>query len=173
MPNIQKTQMVEEIKDRFSGSAGVIMADYRGLTVKEMQELRSKLREAGGDVKVYKNSLTEIALRELELPEMPEMLQGPTAFFFATADPVAPAKAIMDFAKEHTALEVKGGLIERALVDAAAVKRVAALPSREQLIAQFMGAITGPVRGFMSMCNAPAGALARAMRAVGDQKAAA
>lgn len=173
MPTEQKTAMVQEIKDRFSAAAGVIMADYRGLSVKEMQALRAKLSEAGGEIKIYKNSLAQIAVRELELPEMTDILVGPTAFLFAEIDPAASAKAMVDFAKEHSALELKGGLIDRALVDAAVVKRVAALPSRDQLIAQFMGALTNPVRSFMSACNAPAGALARVMRAVADQKAAA
>ena len=87
MPTVRKEELVDEIKDRFNGSEAVIMADYRGLTVKEMQQLRSQLREAGGEIKVYKNSLTEIAIRELALPNMDEYLAGPTAFVFIAEDP--------------------------------------------------------------------------------------
>lgn len=173
MPTDAKTAVVAEIKDRFNSSSAVILVDYRGLSVKEMQELRVKLREAGSEIKIYKNTLTEIALRELALPTMDEYLVGPTAFVFAEADPVGPAKAMMDFAKEHQALEVKGGFIENGVMDAASVKAVAALPSRNELVAKFMGQLLNPVRGFMSMANAPAGAFARAVRAVADQKAAA
>ncbi len=86
---------------------------------------------------------------------------------------MAPAKALADFAKEHKALEIKGGFVENALVDAAGVKAIAALPSREELIAKIMGTLLNPVRGFMAMANAPAGALARTLRAVADQRAAA
>ncbi len=173
MPTMAKTELVGEIKDKITGSTAMIMADYRGLSVKDMQEFRRKVRESGGDVKVYKNRLTEIAIRELALPSMDEFLQGPTAFIFATEDPVGPAKAIMSFAKEHQALEVKGGFMENAVVDAAGVKAIASLPSREELIAKLMGTMLNPVRGFMSMANAPASALARVMSAVADQKAAA
>ncbi|MBA4370551.1 MAG: 50S ribosomal protein L10 [Coriobacteriaceae bacterium] len=173
MPTAQKAETVAEIKERLSGSAGVIMADYRGLTVKEMQALRSALRAIGAEIRVYKNSLTEIALRELGLPDMGSYLEGPTAFVFSGGDPVAPAKALMDFAKEHKALEIKGGFVENALVDGAAVRAIAALPSREELIAMLMGTMLNPVRGFMAMANAPAGALARVLRAVADQRAAA
>lgn len=168
-----KTAAVTAIKDRLTESDGVILADYRGLTVKEMQELRSKVRDAGGEVKIYKNRLTIIALRELAMPTMDEHLAGPTAFVFISDDPVGPAKAMADFAKEHDALKVKAAYLENEVVDASAVKAIAALPSRDELVAQFMGKLLNPVRGFMSMANAPAGALTRAMKAVADQKAAA
>lgn len=173
MPTQAKSDVVAEIKEKLTASGGVIMADYRGLSVKDMQQLRIKIREAGGEVKVYKNTLTEIAVRELALPNMDEYLQGPTAFVFAGEDPVAPAKALVDFKKGHDVLEVKGGYVQNTVVDAAGVKAIAALPSREELIAKIMGSLVNPIRGFMSMANAPAGALARALQAVADQKAAA
>ncbi len=173
MPNESKSAAVAEIKQKLTDSVGVIMADYRGLSVKQMQELRVKVRESGGELRVYKNSLTEIAIRELAMPSLDEFLQGPTAFLFASTDPVAPAKALVDYAKANTALELKGGLVQNSIVDAAGVKAIAALPSREELIAKFMGVALNPVRGFMSMANAPAGAFARVIKAVADQKAAA
>jgi len=173
MPTPAKTEIVSQIKARITESSGMIMADYRGLSVKDMQDFRRKVRESGGEVKIYKNRLADIAIRELAMPSMDEYLQGPTAFIFILEDPIAPAKAIVDFAKEHKALEVKCGFIENAVIDTARVKVMASLPSREELVAQFMGALLSPVRGFMSMANAPASALARTMRAVADQKAAA
>jgi large subunit ribosomal protein L10 len=164
---------VAEIRERFEKSDSVILADYRGLTVKEMQELRSKLRETGAEVRVYKNTLTQIALRELDMPNMDAYLEGPTAFVFTGEDPVAPAKAMAAFMREHAALELKGGFVQNSLVDADGIKAIAKLPSREELIAKLMGTMLNPVRGFMLMCNAPAGALARTMLAVADQRAAA
>lgn len=172
MPTAQKAASVAEIKERFSGAASVIMADYRGLTVKEMQALRTKLREVGSDIKVYKNSLTEIALRELALPEMDAYLAGPTAFVFSD-DPVAPAKAVMDFAKEHKALEVKGGFVENRVVDEAAVKAIASLPSREQLVAKLLGTMLNPMGNLVRVLNGPTAAFARALNAIAEQKQAA
>lgn len=173
MPTAEKTALVAEIKDRFVSASGVIMADYRGLTVKQMQTLRAKLRDAGADLKVYKNTLTQIAVRELALPSMDELLEGPTVLAFATGDPVSVAKVLADFAKESKVLELKGGFVDGSVIAAEQVKALASLPSREVLIAQVMGLLVSPVRGFMSMCNAPASAFARAVKAVADQKAAA
>jgi large subunit ribosomal protein L10 len=173
MPTAQKESIVEEIKERLTAAAGIIMADYRGLTVKEMQELRSKVRGSGADLKIYKNRLTQIALRELAMPALDDYLEGPTMIVFVPEDPVAPAKALQEFAKAHQALEMKGGLVQNQIVDAASVKAIASLPSREELVAKIMGLLVSPVRGFMGMANAPAAAFARVLSAVAEQRAAA
>jgi large subunit ribosomal protein L10 len=173
MPTVLKEQLVEEIKDRFAGSQAILLADYRGLSVKELQELRVSLRQVGAELTVYKNSLTEIAMRELALPSMTEYLAGPTAFVFAGEDPVAPAKALTAFAKAHSALELKGGLVENQVVDADGVKAIATLPSREELIAKLLGTMVNPLVGFARVLNGPVEAFARTVQAVADQKAAA
>lgn len=173
MPNVQKEQMVAEIKDRFTRASSVILIDYRGLTVKEFQELRGRLRESGSELRVYKNTLTEIAMRELAMPDLGTLLEGPSGFTFAYGDPVAPAKALVAFAKEHTALEVKGGFIEQSITDASGVKALAALPSREELIGKLLGTMQNPVAGLVRVLAGPAGAFARVVRAIADQKAAA
>ena len=173
MPTLLKEDKVVEIKDRFTGSGAVIMADYRGLTVKEMQALRTDLRAVGCDLKVYKNSLTEIAIRELALPSLDAYLEGPTAIIFTGEDPVAPAKALTTFAKAHKALEVKGGLVDNQVVDAEGVKAIATLPSREELIAKLLGTMLNPLTGFARVLNGPVEAFARTVQAVADQKAAA
>ena len=173
MPTAQKEQLVEEIKNRFNDSGAVLLADYRGLSVKELEQLRVKLREAGAELTVYKNSLTEIAMRELALPSMTEYLSGPTAFVLGGEDPVAPAKVLTQFAKEHKALELKGGLVENQVVDAASVKAIATLPSREELIAKLLGTMLNPIVGFARVLNGPTEAFARTVQAVADQKAAA
>jgi len=173
MPSQQKLDAVAEIKERLSGAQAMVLADYRGLDVGEMQVLRRSLRAAGCQIKIYKNRLTKIALADMGRPAMDEHLLGPTAFVLAESDPARLAKTLMDFAKEHSELEVKAGYFDGEIVDAATVKVLASLPSREELIAKFMGTALNPVRGFMAMANAPAGALARVMRTVADQKAAA
>jgi len=173
MPTSEKESLVVEIKDRLNDAGALLLVDYRGLTVKEMQELRNNLRAAGSELKVYKNSLTEIAIRELALPSMDEHLAGPTAIIFTGEDPVAPAKALTTFAKTHKALELKGGLVENQVVDADGIKAIATLPSREELIAKLLGTMLNPIVGFARVLNGPTEAFARTVQAVADQKAAA
>lgn len=173
MPNVQKEQTVAEIKERFTRASAVILVDYRGLSVKELQELRGALRETGSELKIFKNTLTEIAMRELAMPDLGALLEGPSAFTFTYGDPVSPAKALTTFAKEHPALEIKGGFIERSITDQTGVKALAALPSREELIAKLLGTIQNPTAGLVRVLAGPAGAFARVVRAIADQKAAA
>lgn len=173
MPTLQKEELVGQIKERLNNAGAVIIADYRGLTVKEMRELRNALREVGCELKVYKNSLAEIAIRELALPNLDVYLAGPTAIVFAGEDPVAPAKALTAFAKTHKALEVKGGLVQSQVVNADGIKAIAALPSREELIARLLRTMLSPLTGFARVLNGPVEAFARTVSAVAEQKAAA
>jgi large subunit ribosomal protein L10 len=122
---------------------------------------------------VYKNTLTELALRELALPAMDELLQGPTLFTFAVGDPVAPAKALMDFAKDHKQLEVKGAFFENQVVGADGIKALASLPSREQLLSMLLGTMNNPMSSFVRVLNGPAAAFARVLGAIAEQKQAA
>lgn len=174
MPTPQKESLVAEIREKLEGTAGIILADYRGLSVKEIQQLRRDLRDAGAETKVYKNSLAMIAVDEAGLPaELKEMLVGPSVFVFAGEDPVAPAKAMTNFAKLHEALEIKGGLVEGSIVDAKGMAAVAALPSREELVAKMLGTMLNPMSSLVRVLNGPAGAFARVVQAIADQKAAA
>lgn len=172
MPTAEKRAIVAEIKERFTGADAVILADYRGLTVKEMQELRKRLSEVDSELKVYKNSLTEIAIRELALPNLDAYLEGPTAFVFVPGDPVAPAKTLTGFSKEHPALELKGGLVQNQVLDAGKIKAIAALPSREELIAKLMGTLQNPLRGTVQVLAGPARAFVMALDAIAKKKAA-
>jgi large subunit ribosomal protein L10 len=172
MPTAVKENLVAEIKERFNESEAVLLIDYRGLTVKEMQELRVSVRAAGGEITVYKNSLTEIAVRELALPNMDEYLAGPTAFVFIEADPVAPAKALTTFAKLHQALELKGGFVQNQVVDADGVKAIASLPSREELIAKLLGTMLNPLTGTVRVLAGPSRAFVTVLDAIAKQKAA-
>lgn len=173
MPNEHKIEEVSEIKDRFARATAVILADYRGLTVKEMQALRTKLRESGSELRVYKNTLAQIAMRELALPDLGELLDGPTAFLFTFGDPVAPAKAVVDFAKDHKVLTVKGGFIDSVVTSADGVVALASLPSREVLLAKLLSTMLNPIIGFARVLNGPVEAFARTVSAVADQKNAA
>jgi large subunit ribosomal protein L10 len=173
MVSESKIAKVAEIRERLGASSSVLLADYRGLNVKDMQDLRRTLTANGCEITIFKNRLTKLALAELEITGLDEHLVGPTAFVMTQGDPVVLAKTVVDFSKEHDSLEVKIAYVDSALMAAEQVKVLAALPSREELLAKLMGSLLNPVRGFMTVATGPAGALTRAMKAVADQKAAA
>lgn len=172
MPTQEKVQQVAEIADLFKNTAGCWFVDARGLTVKEVQELRVNIRQGGGAMHVYKNKLAARALAELDLPELPEILAGPTAFVFCDEDVAAPAKAIKDFAKEHEALEFKGGLIDGKEVSVEDALKIAELPSKEQLVAMLLSTLQAPISGLARVCNAPVESFARVVQAIADKQAA-
>lgn len=173
MATLNKSEVIAEIKERLTASEGVLLVDYRGLTVKDISELRSNLREVGGAMTVYKNTLTELALRELAMPTMEEHLEGPTAFVFIEGDPVAPAKALTKFAEGHAQLELKAGLLGNTVLDKESVIALSKLPSREELLAKLLGTLQNPTRGFVTVCAGPARGLVTALDAIAKQKDAA
>ncbi|HIW77138.1 MULTISPECIES: 50S ribosomal protein L10 [Gordonibacter] len=172
MPNVQNQETLVKIKEDLDGISAMWVVDYRGLTVKQVQQLRNDIREAGGSMKVYKNTLMHIALEESSLPTLDDLLEGPSAFVFAGSDVAASAKAVKTFAKANQDLEIKGGLMEGAQVSAAQVEAIASLPSREELMAQIAGAISGVARGLAVALNGVPSGLAQVTKAVADQKAA-
>ncbi|SDW89462.1 LSU ribosomal protein L10P [Marininema mesophilum] len=143
-----KKQVVAEIAEKFQNSKSTIITDYRGLTVAEMNELRSQLREAGVEYRVLKNTMTRRATSESNLNELDEHLVGPTAVAFSQEDVVAPAKVLHTFAKDHQALEIKGGVVEGRVVTLDEVKALAELPSREGLLSMLLSVMQAPVRNF-------------------------
>ncbi|MDO4502325.1 MAG: 50S ribosomal protein L10 [Coriobacteriia bacterium] len=143
MANAQNIQSLAAIKEDLADVTAVWVVDYRGLSVKEIQKLRRDVREAEGVMRVYKNTLVKKALAELDLVNMDAILEGPSAFVFTTGDPVAPAKALKDFAKETGKMELKGGMMEGEFQDAAAFEQIASLPSRDQLLGQIACSLTG------------------------------
>ena len=145
----QKAGVVAEIKEKFENAKSVVMFDYRGLSVAEVTELRRKLREAGADYKVYKNTLTKRALDELNI-NMDEFLAGPSAISFGT-DELSIVKIINDFAKEHQALELKAGIVEGKVAGLEDLKRYAAIPSRDMLLTMLAAGLMGTVRD-LSIC---------------------
>lgn len=173
MPSVKNTEALQEIKNDLTDVQAVWVVDYRGLTVKESQGLRRSIRESGAIMKVYKNTLMEIALKEMEMPEMGDILSGPSAFVFADGDPVASAKTIRDFAKDNENLVIKGGIMDGAFVDAAAVEKIASLPSREELIAKLLGSLQNPMSQIVRVLNGPIESFARTVSAIADQKNAA
>ena len=173
MPNAQNLAMMEAIRADIDGVGAIWVVDYRGLTVKELESLRRKIAEAGATIKVYKNTLVRIALKDLDMCSIDDALFGPSAFVFSTADPAASAKALKEFAKENEKLVIKGGMMEGKYVDAAQIEAIASLPSREELYAQIAGAISGVARGLAVAINGVPRGLAQTIKQVAEQKPAA
>jgi large subunit ribosomal protein L10 len=165
----KKKQMVADYVDNLSRSRAMILADYRGLTVANITQLRQNLREVDGSFHVVKNSLFELALKEAGLPVPTEYLQGPVAVGFCYGDTPPVAKALVDFAKGLDVLEIKAAILGTDIIDAEGVKGLADLPPRDVLRAQLLGAIQGPMSNLVSVLNAPMREIAQVLRARSEQ----
>lgn len=153
-PRRDKVAAVEDIQSRFSSASAVVLTEYRGMTVAELAELRTQLREAGADFKVYKNTLASIAARNVGAEEIVEHLQGPTGFAFATEDPVLLAKKLSDYAKKVPALVLKGGLLENKVLSGDDVDRLAKLESREVMLSKMAGMFLSPIQQVANLFSA-------------------
>lgn len=170
MPRPEKVAAVQEIADKLRRGQCVVLADYRGLNVKEMTELRRRLREVGVEFKVVKNTLTQIAANEVEVEGLGPILEGPTAVAFGYDDPVAAAKAMNEFAKQNDRLQLKGGVLNGQVIDTDAVKALADLPPREVLIAQVLRGMQSPIAGLANVLQGTLRNLVYVLEAVRKEK---
>ena len=152
-----KERIVRELVERLKGSETLLVADYRGLTMSEIDDLRTKLLESGARFSVVKNTLTRLAAEEAGVKELLELIEGPTAIAFidADGDPVAAAKILNDAARANGVLVIRGGLLEGDTVDDAEIKRLATLPPADVLRAQLAGAVVGPLTMVVGLFTAP------------------
>jgi len=171
MARPEKEAIVNEVYEKLTKSQSVVLVDFRGLTVGEATELRKKLREAGVELRVLKNTLTRFAAEKANLGDLNAYLQGPTAIAFGYDDPVSPAKILSEFAKVHKKLEVKGGVLEGNVIDQAMVTALAELPSREVLLGQLAGLMQAPLRNFANVLSAPIRNTVYVLEAVRQKKA--
>ncbi len=141
----QKKQVVADLVELLKSAQAGVLVNYRGITVEQDTELRTKLREAGVEYKVVKNTLTRFAANEVGYQELDEQLNGPTALAVSTTDPIAPAKVIADYAKKVEALEIKAGFLDGKVISLDEVKTLANTPSKEILIAKIMGSMNAPI----------------------------
>ncbi len=173
MPQQYKIDKVAEIESRIEANNGVFVVSYNGLTVKQAQELRHQLREVGAEMKVYKNNLVRLALKNQNQPAIDEILAGPLAYVFYENEPVEPAKALKEFAsKSKGVLEIKGGISEGNAVSAEEVQAIADLPTKDQLLGQIAGLINGFARDIAVCVNGVSSGLARQISQISEQKAA-
>ena len=170
MDRAQKEKVVEELGQIFESSGVVVVAHYEGLTVAEMQDLRGQMREAGGSVRVAKNRLAKIALDGKPVASIAEYLTGMTVLAYSE-DPVAAAKVMDKYAKDNDKLVILGGAMGETALDQAGVKAVAAMPSREELIASIVSQIGAPAANIAGAIGAPASNIASILSTI-EEKAA-
>ena len=173
MPKQNKIDAVAEITADMKGADIYFFVDYRGLTFAEATELRKRLRKVDTDLKVVKNTLGKRAAAAAGVEGLDELLVGPTAIAYVHGDPAKTAKTIQDFIKEKKKAAIRGGKLQRSLLSAAQIEALASLPSREQLIAQVVGAIASPLQGLANVLAGPIRGLVVVLAQVQDQKASA
>ena len=159
MDRAQKEKVVDELGQIFESSGVVVVAHYEGMTVAQMQDLRAKMRDAGGSVRVAKNKLAKIALEGKPCASIANLLTGMTVISYSE-DPVAAAKVIEAYAKTNDKLVVLGGAMGSAVLDAAGVNAVASMPSREELIASIVACLVAPASAIAGAIGAPASNIA-------------
>ncbi len=169
-PRAEKVAVVNEVRERMEAADGALLTEYRGLTVAELAELRRELTAAGGDYKVYKNTLVRLAVADTPREGVSDLLAGPTAIAFVHGDVSAVAKALRDFARANPNLVVKGGVVGTAVMSAADIDVLAELPSRETLLAQFAGALSAPLQQLAGLVQALPRNLAYGIAALVDQR---
>ena len=172
MDRAQKEKVVEELGQIFESSGVVVVAHYQGLTVAEMQDLRARVRDAGGAVRVAKNRLAKIALDGKPCAAIADFLTGMTVLSYSE-DPVAAAKVVVGFAKTNEKLDILGGSMGETALDPAGVKAVSEMPSREELIASIAGCIGAPASNIAGAIGAPASNIAGILSTIEEKAEAA
>ena len=172
-PRPEKVAVVDEVRERFDTSDAVLLTEYRGINVTELADLRRALRVAGGDYKIYKNTLVRFAVRDLGL-EIEELLTGPTALAFVprqgSGDPVMVAKALRDFAKGNPNLIVKCGVLDWRILSVDETKALAEVAPRDELLARLAGLMAAPMQQFAALLQAVPQNFAYALQALITEK---
>ncbi|MFA6988689.1 MAG: 50S ribosomal protein L10 [Candidatus Gastranaerophilaceae bacterium] len=166
----QKNDKIAEIKETIANAKVAVVADYRGLTVAQITDLRRKLQEEKGNLTVVKNTLAKKALEGTNFESLSEFLQGPTAIAFGYGDEVSPARILSKFAKTNDKVKLRGGSLDGKPLDAKQVDELAKLPSKEELIAKMLGSINSPATGLVGCVQGVMRGLVIAMDGVRKQK---
>jgi len=169
----EKEKTLNELEDKFRRAQSAVMADFQGLTVAEMSLLRKMAREAGVEFEVVKNTLAHLAARRAGIEGLDKLFAGPTGVAFGFSDPVAPAKVISRFGREKREIPFKGGWLPGRVLGVEECRRLAALPGREELLAQVLGALQGPIAGLQRVLVGNIRGLAIAFQRIAEKRAAA
>ena len=165
----QKAAVIEEVAGQISEAEAVFAVDYRGISVPQAAELRTRLRDADASFRVVKNTLTERAADQAGAGGLKEFLEGPTAMTFVRGDAAMAAKALRDFRRATQLLEFKGGWMNGAALSAAEIDAIAQLPSRDVLYGRLVGMVASPLTGLVSALDGLIGGLARQLQAIADE----
>lgn len=169
MPTLKKSNEIDELQQRFEEAEMVILTDYRGLSVAQMQEFRGKLRGSEGEFRVAKNTLVRIAAERAGVEGLESFLEGPTAVVFAKGDVAGAAKAVSDFARSSRILSVKAGVMNGALMTAADVEVISSLPPREELLGKLVGMLASPMARAVGVLGGPSRSVAYLVNARMEQ----
>ncbi len=169
-PRPEKVAVVDEVREKLADADAALLTEYRGLSVKQLAELRRQLRPAGGEYKIYKNTLVRLAAHEVVEERLDPFLTGPTAITFVRGDAAAVAKMLRDYAKGHQALVLKGGLLGEKVVSATDIEALADLPPRDVLLAQLAGALQAPLVKLAGLLQALPRNFAYGLAALIDQR---
>jgi large subunit ribosomal protein L10 len=169
----KKKEIVKDLHEKFARSKVVIITDYKGLDVSTINDLRRRLRAHEIEYKVVKNSLLVRAAEETDVALIKDRFKGPSAVALSYDDPIAPAKVLTKFLDEYSQLEIKSGVMDGKILDLAAIKKISTLPSREELLGQFLSAANGVATSFVRVLNAIPVQLLNVLQAIKEQKEAA
>ena len=172
MPTERKLKEVDELRELLERSTAIVTADHSGVSVSDMTSLRRSLREQGVKFRVVKNRLTQRAAEAAGMPDVMEVVQGPTVIAFGFEDPVIPAKALTEFLnKARIGLKIRGGLLGSRALSLGEVEALSALPSKEQLLSKLLGQMQAPITGLAMVLNGPVAALTRVLQRHVDAQA--
>ena len=172
MNRSEKKQAVEELKERFQKTSVTLLADYKGLKVSEITQLRQELRKNQAELKVLKNTLASLALKGTEMEVLAEYFVGTTAVVTSFGDPASPAKILVKFAKDNEKAKIKVGFLSGKLMKLAEIETLSRLPSREELLAKMLGSMLAPAQNLVNVMVAIPRQLVTVLAAVRDQKSA-
>ena len=170
MPTIQKAETIKTITEKFQTAPAVYLLEYQGINVEKITALRKNFREIGSELKIVKNTLTKIAADSVGYKDLGEYLTGPTALVFCGNEVVAPAKILVDFARENQSVSIKGGIVEGQVIKGDGVKKMASVPSRQVLLGQFVYVLISPVAGFVRTLNGVPQNFVRVLDAIAKKK---
>jgi large subunit ribosomal protein L10 len=167
----EKIASVTELHDKFTRAVSAVLADFRGLTVQELTDLRQQLREASLELAVVKNTLARLAVQETTFEKLSPYLKGPTSITLSYRDAVAPAKVLSAYVKKQPKFAVRAGLFEGEVVAAEKIAEIADLPPRDVLLAQVLAAMQGPLAGLVGTLQGVLSTFIRTLQAIHDKKA--
>jgi len=169
MPTSAKAHTIDELTDQLANARLIVLTDYRGLRVADLQDLRSNLRKSGGEIRVAKNTLTRIAAEKAGISGLEPYLEGPLAIGIVSEDIVGFTKSLSDFARTSRILTIRGGVLDRSYISAEQVEAISTLPSKEVLQAKLLGLLQSPMARTVGVLSGPSRSIAYVLQGRADQ----